>query len=41
MPDHHLADKAALAVEGYEALTAALHTAWAADNDPADEKKRM
>jgi len=36
-PYHHFADKAALVealtVEGYEALTAALHTAWAADND--------
>jgi len=39
-PYHHFADKAALiealAVEGYEALTAALHAAWAADNDPAE-----
>jgi len=38
-PYHHFADKAALVealvVESYEALTAALHAAWAAEDDPA------
>jgi len=38
-PSHHFAGKAALVealtVEGYEALTAALHAAWAAEDDPA------
>jgi len=39
-PYHHFADKAALvaalATEGYVALTAALHAAWAAEDDPAE-----
>ena len=39
-PYHHFADKAALiaalATEGYAALTAALRAAWAAEDDPAE-----